>query len=59
VRIREEIARGPDGYQGSTILVRRYLRTIRPARGRIYQEVQTLLGEHHRNLTRLYGVPCR
>jgi transposase len=39
VRIREEIARGPDGYRGSTILVRRYLRTIRPARGRIYQEV--------------------
>jgi transposase len=39
VRIREEIARGPDGYKGSTILVRRYLRTIRPAPGRIYQEV--------------------
>ena len=39
VRIREEIARGPHGYQGSTILVRRYLRTIRPVRGRIYQEV--------------------
>jgi transposase len=39
VRIREEISRGPDGFQGSTILVRRYLRTIRPARGRIYQEV--------------------
>jgi transposase len=39
VRIREEIARGPDGYRGSTILVRRYLRTIRPVRGRIYQEV--------------------
>ena len=39
VRIREEIARGPDGYTGSTILVRRYLRTIRPARGRVYQEV--------------------
>jgi hypothetical protein len=35
VRIREEIARGPDGYTGSTILVRRYLRTIRPARERI------------------------
>jgi hypothetical protein len=35
VRIREEIARGPDGYHGSTILVRRYLRTIRPARGRV------------------------
>ena len=39
VRIREEIARGPDGYTGSTILIRRYLRTIRPARGRVYQEV--------------------
>ena len=39
VRIREEIARGPDGYTGSVITVRRYLRTIRPARGRVYQEV--------------------
>jgi transposase len=39
VRIREEIARGPDGYSGSTITIRRYLRTIRPARGRVYQEV--------------------
>jgi transposase len=39
VRIREEIGRGPDGYQGSTIILRRYLRTIRPARGRVYQEV--------------------
>jgi transposase len=39
VRIREEIACGPDGYTGSTILVRRYLRTIRPPRGRVYQEV--------------------
>jgi transposase len=39
VRIREEISRGPDGYQGSAIVVRRYLRTIRPARGRVYQEV--------------------
>jgi transposase len=39
VRIREEIARGPDGYQGSAIIIRRYLRTIRPARGRVYQEV--------------------
>src|SRR5271165_3046977 len=37
VRIREEIAR--DGYVGSAIVVRRYLRTIRPARGRVYQEV--------------------
>ena len=39
VRIHEEIGRGPDGYQGSTILIRRYLQTIRPARGRIYREV--------------------
>src|SRR5208337_697108 len=39
VRIREEIARGPEGYTGSAISVRRYLRTVRPARGRVYQEV--------------------
>jgi transposase len=39
VRIREEIGRGPEGYQGSAIVIRRYLRTIRPARGRVYQEV--------------------
>jgi transposase len=39
VRIREEIARGPDGYTGSVSLVRRYLRNVRPARGRVYQEV--------------------
>jgi transposase len=39
VRIGEEIRRGPEGYQGSTILIRRYLRTVRPARGRVYQEV--------------------
>jgi transposase len=39
VRIREEIARGPEGYQGSAIVVRRYLRAIRPPRGRVYQEV--------------------
>ena len=39
VRIREEIARGPDGYKGSVSLVRRYLRKVRPARGRVYQEV--------------------
>ena len=39
VRIHEEIARGPDGYAGSAITVRRYLRTIRPRRGRVYQEV--------------------
>jgi transposase len=39
VRVHEEIAGDPDGYTGSTILIRRYLRTIRPVRGRIYQEV--------------------
>jgi len=39
VRIHEEIARGPQGYTGSTILVRRYLRQVRPARQRVYQEV--------------------
>ena len=39
VRVCEEIARGPDGYTGSTCTVRRYLRTIRPKPGRVYQEV--------------------
>lgn len=39
VRIREEIARGPQGYTGSAIVLRRYLRKVRPARGRVYQEV--------------------
>jgi transposase len=39
VRIREEIAKPPEGYSGSVIVVRRYLRKIRPARGRVYQEV--------------------
>jgi transposase len=39
VRIREEIGRGPQGYQGSACTLRRYLRQVRPARGRVYQEV--------------------
>jgi transposase len=39
VRIREEIARGPQGYTGSASILRRYLRHVRPARGRVYQEV--------------------
>jgi len=39
VRIREEIARGPQGYTGSATSLRRYLRRVRPARGRVYQEV--------------------
>jgi transposase len=40
VRIREEIARGPDGYAGSACTLRRYLRTVRPTPGRVYREVQ-------------------
>ncbi len=39
VRIHEEISRGPNGYRGSVIVLRRYLRTIRPTPGRVYQEV--------------------
>ena len=39
VRIREEIARGPQGYTGSARVLRRYVRPMRPARGRVYQEV--------------------
>ena len=39
VRLHEEIARGPEGYTGSVITVRRYVRSLRPARGRVYQEV--------------------
>ncbi len=35
VRIREEIARGPDGYTGGVAILRRYLRTVRPAHGRV------------------------
>jgi transposase len=37
VRIREEIARA--GYVGGANILRRYLRQVRPARGRVYQEV--------------------
>jgi transposase len=39
VRIWEEIRKGPEGYQGSVITLRRYVRQIRPPRGRVYQEV--------------------
>jgi transposase len=39
VRIQEEISKPPDGYSGSIIVLRRYLRKIRPTPGRIYQEV--------------------
>ena len=39
VRVLEEIRKGPEGYRGEISVVRSYLRQIRPARGRIYQEV--------------------
>src|ERR1700681_260918 len=39
VRIREEISRGPEGYTGSVHGLRRYLRKVRSARVRVYQEV--------------------
>lgn len=39
VRIHEEIARGPEGYRGGVSVLRQYLRSMRPARGRVYQEV--------------------
>jgi transposase len=45
VRIHEEISRGPNGYQGSVVVLRRYLRTIRPTPGRVYQEVHYDLGQ--------------
>lgn len=45
VRVLEEISRGPEGYRGSVYAVRSYLRRIRPARGRVYQEVHYEPGE--------------
>jgi transposase len=39
VRVLEEIRKGPQGYCGQVSLVRRYVRQIRPARARVYQEV--------------------
>ena len=38
IRVLEEI--GKAGYKGEITLVRNYLRKIRPARGRVYQEVE-------------------
>jgi transposase len=38
-RVLEEISKGPQGYRGSVYPVRRHLCQIRPARGRVYQEV--------------------
>jgi len=45
VRVLEEIAQGPDAYTGSVYPIRRYLRTIRPVSGRVYQEVHYEPGE--------------
>jgi transposase len=45
VRIHEEIARGPEGFRGHVTVVRRYLQKVRPARGRVYQEVHYEAGE--------------
>lgn len=39
VRVLEEIRKGPNGYPGQISIVRDYVAQIRPARGRIYQEV--------------------
>lgn len=45
VRVLEEISKGDEGYPGGISLVRRYLRQIRPVRGRVYQEVHYQPGE--------------
>lgn len=39
VRVKEEISKGENGYRGGMTLVKDYLSTIRPARGRVYSEV--------------------
>jgi transposase len=39
VRVLEEIRKQPDGYRSQISLVRQYVRQVRPARGRVYQEV--------------------
>ena len=48
VRVREKIAaaqNGLPGYTGGVTLVRDYLRSVRPARGRVYQDVFYSPGE--------------
>jgi transposase len=45
VRILEDIRRGPEGYRGGISLVRQHVRQVRPARGRVYQEVLYQPGE--------------
>jgi transposase len=39
VRVLEELRRAPNRYPGEITLIRAYLRTIRKARGRVYQDV--------------------
>jgi transposase len=39
VRVIEEISKGEEGYRGTVYPLRRYLRRVRPSRGRVYQEV--------------------
>lgn len=73
-RVMEEICHGPDGYTGKLTLVRIYLRSIRPRRGRVYQEVeyepgqamqvdwghcrQIRIGSTHRKVSVLVAVLC-
>lgn len=45
VRVLEEIRKSQPPYPGEITLVRNYLREVRPARGRVYQEVQYAPGE--------------
>lgn len=39
IRVLEEIRKEPNGYRGQISLVRKYVGQVRPARGRVYQEV--------------------
>lgn len=74
VRVLEEIRKGPEGYTGQITILRDYLRQIRPARGRIYQEVpwepgqalqvdwgscgQVQIGSTRRKISVLVAVLC-
>lgn len=74
VRVLEEVRKGADPYSGEISLVRRYLRQVRPARGRVYQEVvydpgramqvdwgscgQIRIGSTQRNVSVFVAVLC-
>lgn len=74
VRVLEEIRKGLDAYSGRVSLVRQYVRRIRPARGRVYQEVvyeparamqvdwgscgQIRIGSTQRNVSVFVAVLC-